>query len=197
MSRFNLNDYETVAERLRRFKADWPDSVIITELIENEGPVGKTRWVMKASIWRERGPEAPDATGWAFEVDGVGMANQSSALENCETSAIGRALANLNYHGDKRATREEMEKVRRMEAEKQAEEQAKKAWLAQQADRLLETEKAGDLDTVRNVLAWASEHEHEELARMARSTLDRMVQVAPTATEGEEAVQEILEPANA
>jgi hypothetical protein len=54
------------------------------------------------------------ATGHAFEIDGEnGMANKTSALENCETSAIGRALANCGYGGDKRVSREEMAKVER------------------------------------------------------------------------------------
>jgi hypothetical protein len=41
------------------------------------------------------------------------MANKTSALENCETSAIGRALANMDMSGNKRTSREEMEKVSR------------------------------------------------------------------------------------
>jgi hypothetical protein len=41
------------------------------------------------------------------------MANKTSALENAETSSIGRSLANAGYSGDKRVTREEMNKVNR------------------------------------------------------------------------------------
>ena len=198
MANFNLNDYETVADRIRRFKGDWPDSVILTELVEHVGNIGGTRWVMKASIWRERGHDTPDATGWAFEVDGAGMANKTSALENCETSAIGRALANLNYHGDLRATREEMEKVRRAEEHQKAEEQARRMWLQQQADKLLEAERAGDVDVVERVRDWASQRNDADLAGMARSTLDRMRQATPTADEAVETVQEVLdaEPVN-
>ncbi len=61
----------------------------------------------------------PQATGMAFEIDGQGMANKTSALENAETSAIGRALANAGYRGNKRASREEMQKVQRASAPKQ------------------------------------------------------------------------------
>lgn len=125
--KFNLNDYETVEERIRRFKKDWPDSDIVTDLIDYTGDTGSTRWVVKASVWREKGYDRPDATGWAFEVDGSGMANKTSALENGETSAIGRALANLNYSGNKRATREEMEKVERGEALENLREKVKAA----------------------------------------------------------------------
>jgi len=51
------------------------------------------------------------ATGLAFEVDGVGMAQKTSALETCETSAIGRALGNMGYFGSLKPTREEMQKT--------------------------------------------------------------------------------------
>lgn len=174
MANFNLNDYETVSERLRRFKADWPDSVILTELVENVGPVGGTRWTMKASIWRERSPEAPDATGWAFEVDGMGMANKTSALENCETSAIGRALANLNYHGDKRATREEMEKVRRSEEAQAAEEEARRVWVAQQQQKLLDFEKDGDMEKLVAMRDWYAAKGYSDLTVQAGQIIDRM-----------------------
>lgn len=113
MANFNLADYETVDSRIKRFYTDNPGGRITTELLEHQGDVGKTRWILKASIWRdtEGSAELPDSTGMAFEVDGAGMANRTSALENGETSAIGRALANLGYSGDKRATREEMAKA--------------------------------------------------------------------------------------
>lgn len=158
MANFNLNDYETVDERLRRFKKDWPDSQIATEYTV-EGQIGQSRWVVKTAIWKERGYERPDATGLAFEIDGQGgMANRTSALENCETSSLGRALGNLGYSGDKRATREEMEKVQREEARQQQEAQAKQAYLNQQYDRVLAAEKDGDVDTVKRAIAWASKN---------------------------------------
>lgn len=115
MARFNLQDYETVDQRIRRFYRDNPEARIATYLIEKEGPIGGTRWTMRAEVYRGANDDFPVATGFAYETDGTGMANQSSALENCETSAIGRALANANYSGDKRASREEMEKVQREE----------------------------------------------------------------------------------
>lgn len=110
--KINLNDYEPVEERLIRFRENYPHYRIQTELVEHMGNIGATRWVMKATIWKHKDDEKPAATGWAFEVDGKGMAQATAALETCETSAIGRALANLGYVGNKRVTRSEMRKVK-------------------------------------------------------------------------------------
>jgi hypothetical protein len=118
MAQFNLNDYETVEERLRRFWAmeEYQDARI--ETVNHTTPQDRAAntWVVEARIYldaHDQHHDLPKATGWAFEVDGQGMANKTSALENCETSAIGRCLANMNLSGNKRVTREEMAKVQR------------------------------------------------------------------------------------
>lgn len=106
MSPSFLDDYEPVAHRIDRFYKKHPKGRILTDLIL-EASTDKT-WVVKASIYREDDPN-PAATGYAQEVIGSTPVNKSSALENCETSAIGRALANLNYASkDARPSREEM-----------------------------------------------------------------------------------------
>jgi hypothetical protein len=106
MSKFNLEDYEPVEERIKRFYADHPDGRIITELISSPNDIDTV--VVKAVVYAD---EIPRATGLAFEKAGEGYVNKTSHLENCETSAIGRALANFNYQGNKRPSREEMQKV--------------------------------------------------------------------------------------
>jgi hypothetical protein len=66
-----------------------------------------------------RGPEdvQPAATGWASEREGDGQINQVACLENTETSAVGRALANLGFTASsRRPSREEMEKAARQRA---------------------------------------------------------------------------------
>lgn len=114
MAAFNLNDYETVDSRLKRFLTDYPNGRVTTELVAMDGEPGSTRWVVKCSIWRERVDGLPDATGFAEERDGLGgMANKTSALENAESSSRGRALQALGYAGAKSPSREEMEKVQR------------------------------------------------------------------------------------
>ena len=118
MAQFNLNDYETVEERLRRFWASEisEDARIVT--VNHTTPQDRAvgTWVVEARLYLTQEDQArnlPKTVGWAFEVDGVGMANKTSALENAETSAIGRCLANYTFSGNKRVTREEMEKVGR------------------------------------------------------------------------------------
>lgn len=115
---FNVKDYVDVAERIRRFYERHPEGRIVT-IMETWGDGGI---VFRASVYRDRtqAVEAPDATGWAHEVPGEGYINKTSALENCETSAIGRALANLGFpvrNGEPRPSRQEMEKARPMEGE--------------------------------------------------------------------------------
>lgn len=115
MAQINLDNYETVEERIRRFYKDNPEARITTDLVQVDGEPGRSRWIVKAYVYRDAERERPDATGYAFEIDGEGMTQKAAALETCETSAIGRALANLNYSGNKRVTREEMAKVQRYE----------------------------------------------------------------------------------
>ena len=110
---FNLDDYETVEERLIKYWKDYPDGQIHTKIIEATA----SRFIVEASIYRTEADARPWTTGLAEEtVQGRGV-NATSALENCETSAIGRALANAGYATKgKRASREEMKKVAAKEA---------------------------------------------------------------------------------
>ena len=110
MAKFNLNEYETVDSRIQRFYRDNAAGRIETELLAHDGEHGKTRWVVRAEVYKADS-ERPSGVGHAFEIDGTGMANKTSALENAETSAVGRALAQAGYSGSRRTTREEMAKV--------------------------------------------------------------------------------------
>jgi len=113
MARFNLDDYETVESRLKRFWKDHPNGAVHADNITTEGDRSRGEWVMTASIFFDKDDLRPAGTDTAFERDGGTGPNQTSALENCATSAVGRALANCGYSGNKRASREEMDKVNR------------------------------------------------------------------------------------
>lgn len=107
MANFNLNDYDTVQSRISKFYADHENGRIRTELIKLSDDF--TSVIVQAFLY-----DGSDllSTGLAMEIKGQnGFANKDSWLENCETSAIGRALANHDYSGDLRPSREEMSKT--------------------------------------------------------------------------------------
>ena len=114
---FNLADYEPVEVRLEKFIKDYPAFRIATELEVVEA----TRYIVKAYLFKDASDSVAWATGYAEETVTSRGVNQTSALENCETSAIGRALANAGYAPKgKRPSREEMSKVVAKKPEKPA-----------------------------------------------------------------------------
>ena len=105
---FNLDDYEPVAVRHSRWLAQHPNGRTITHMVSIPGA---DICVIRAELWLE---DVCIATGYAEEVRGAGNVNRTSHVENCETSAVGRALANAGMAGtdvNKRPSREEMSKV--------------------------------------------------------------------------------------
>lgn len=111
--RFNLSDYVTVADRVAAFHERYgEEGRILTRLLTDDG----TRIQFVAEVYTRADDDRPRASGHAEEERGQGNVNRTSALENCETSAVGRALANLGMTLSKqRASREEMAKVERAE----------------------------------------------------------------------------------
>ena len=112
MAKFNLDNYETVEDRLKKFWKENPDARINTEIahITEDG----TCVTIRAEVFKQEEDARPVATGIAQETKGQGgFANADAWMENCETSAIGRALANWKYQGSDKArpSREEMSKV--------------------------------------------------------------------------------------
>jgi hypothetical protein len=106
---FNPSEYALVADRITLFYKSHPSGRIVTELVSRDRDV-----LFKASVYRSAADKQPSATGWALEREGDGEINQVACVENTETSAIGRALANLGFTASlKRPSREEMEKAER------------------------------------------------------------------------------------
>jgi hypothetical protein len=109
MAHFDLSLYETVAQRLVRWWAEYPDGRIITSIHHYDG----STIIMRAECYNN--DDRLIATGYAEEVFGNSPVNKTSFLENCETSAIGRAISNSRIgHTGERASSTEMEKVNRM-----------------------------------------------------------------------------------
>jgi hypothetical protein len=111
MASFNVNDYDPVENRIHEFWKDHELGRIHTEIVL----INETEIVIKATVYADRDDPRPVAVGFAQESR---KSDPVSFAEKCETSAIGRALANMGYSPNLknkflRASREEMEKVQR------------------------------------------------------------------------------------
>ena len=116
------NDYTQVQQRLEAFRKHAGTSYTLdSEILINDG---KTI-LIRASILDKEGRVI--ATGLAEELRGSSNVNKTSAIENCETSAWGRALANLGLHGGKMASVEEIKIAKNKEKQIDAKAQEAKA----------------------------------------------------------------------
>lgn len=113
MAKFNLDEYELVEDRLKKFWKDNPEGRVNTDVV-NASADG-TMVIVKAELFINKDDNTPVSSGLAQETKGLGgFANNEAWLENAESSALGRALANWKYQGRKkpRPTKEEMKKVK-------------------------------------------------------------------------------------
>src|SRR6056297_2497922 len=166
MPSWNINEYETVASRIDRLLKEHPDARIVTEDLTTETDRHTLIWRVKAYVYLTAGDQAaglPKATGHAFEIDGQKGANLTSAYENCETSSIGRAISHAlaGYSGDKKASKEEMEKVNRGVTPSDP----SRNWLSE----------AGKLETVEELRALWLEAKQ---AKVAKDTLEKIQEFA-------------------
>lgn len=116
--KYSLENYETVEQRLVRLHTKYPQARVLTDIVYQD----ERRFVVRAEIYLDFDDPRPAATGHAEEIVGAGFVNKTSALENCETSAIGRAISNSILclevpEGSKRPSAQEMAKVERYKNE--------------------------------------------------------------------------------
>ena len=104
--------YTEVAKRVEAFRTHFGLQYgITTNLIIDDGK----RVIIKAQIFDLSNPAIPVGEGYAEEIRGSSLVNKTSAIENCETSAIGRALASLGLHGGQYASVNEIDKAQNNE----------------------------------------------------------------------------------
>jgi hypothetical protein len=125
---FNPNEYETVKERKAKFYIDHPNGRIVVTLLSTSNPLDYALFVARVYLSpedQEKGLEK--ASGYALEVrdkevkiSNAGKeyesVNFTSWTENAEESAVGRALDNAGYSGNKKPSRDEMQKAQTMNA---------------------------------------------------------------------------------
>lgn len=106
---FNLADYQTVQERIEIFWRLYPEGRIFNDLVRAD----EKEIIIKCSVWKNATNQLPDATDFAQEPITEKGINATSAVENCTTSATGRALSLLGGElspSKKRASASEMSK---------------------------------------------------------------------------------------
>ena len=155
MARFNLDEYDTVESRIKKFWEAYPNGRILTDVLFDDDK----RKVIKAFVYLDKEDQRPTTTGMAEEIVGSSMVTTSSALEVCETSAIGRALANFIFSGNKRPSREEMQKVERYEKNPPRKLNAVRTLTPEQLERLEKIlgiiAETNDVDNLRKI--WGDE----------------------------------------
>ena len=110
MPQFNLNEYQTVQERIDLFWKKYPTGRFKLDIVS----MTDNQVVIQASVWTHKNDEYPITVDFAEERIGTSPVNKVSHVENCATSALGRAISALGGEFSpkgKRPSRQEMEKV--------------------------------------------------------------------------------------
>lgn len=117
-------EYAEVNQRIKAFRMVFPDGFIKTELVSNDGGIAIFR--ARVGYYGMDDKEVILGTGTAYEKEGSTFINKTSYIENCETSAVGRALGMLGIGVDTSvASAEEVQNAKLNQDQKQLEEKAK------------------------------------------------------------------------
>ena len=146
-----LANYEPVQARIQRFWEKYPDGRIATTFVERDDK----RVVAYTQVWTDIGNAYPTTDGWAAEShDGSPVNKQGWMLENAETSAIGRALANLGFAPNTRPSAEDMHRVEARDRRSIADQHL----AAVTFDRLKLVANTPEADALK---AWAKDHDRK------------------------------------
>lgn len=125
-----LKDYIEVNKRIEEFWEKYPNGRLHTEIVSwADGVI-----VMKAMVYKDIKDQIPAAVGHAYEKEGSTFINKTSALENCETSCLGRAIAIAGF-SIKRSIASKEEVANAMHQQEQIAKQEKKQQSKPEPDR--------------------------------------------------------------
>ena len=138
-------EYKTVALRVQEFRSDFPEHSLVTDIVK----IDDDQCIIKASIYKitDTGDGVVIATGHAQEFRKASQINGTSYVENCETSAIGRALASLGIGGTEFASANEVVNAIYQQSNP-VKEQVSESELTVAKNNLLEASKQGKLKDV-------------------------------------------------
>jgi len=112
MAYFNLDEYQTVQERIDLFWEKYPEGRLSADLIFHS----ESQFIVRTEVFLDKNDLHPATVDFAEERVGSSNVNKTSALENCVTSSYGRSIADLGgifSPKGKKPSREEMQKVER------------------------------------------------------------------------------------
>jgi hypothetical protein len=162
---FNLNDYVQVNERIEAFYKKYPSGSIQTEILSNEN--GQV--IFKAYIYRDKEDNKP-CVGHAMEKEGSSFINKTSHIENCETSAVGRALAMMGFEIKKSiASKEEVENAKLNQSDDNKLNE-------KQVGRLFAIAKSAGYTTVKVKAALLSKYNITDAANLTKEQYDHVCQ---------------------
>ena len=115
MAYFNLDDYQTVQQRINLFWETYPNGRLNAELVFHSAE----QFIVKTEVYTSKDDVYPATVDYAEERVTIKGVNATSALENCVTSSYGRAIADLGTKFSpmgQKPSREEMAKQARKQA---------------------------------------------------------------------------------
>lgn len=170
--------YAEVNQRIKAFRMVYPQGTIETEMVSNENGV----CIFRANIYDE---EKLLATGTAYEKENSTFINKTSYIENCETSAVGRALGMAGFGIDTSiASAEEVQNAINNQVTINTEEEAKALQITfgkYNGKTIGEIYESGDV----KYLEWLFDKGKDENIKKAVSILTGLVEMTPEETKQE------------